>query len=461
MPLAPFEDSSGSGAQFTLETGEDFLVPEGGSVTSSDLWAIEAVTAGRHVIRIDGIVGGFVGGLLCGTQGVEGPAYVVIGARGMLTATPGTANSYALGLRAAGSMLQNAGFMSGFNTVSLNAQSGTDLIVNTGTMQATYAVFYRPPGIGAVSDVKIYNTGLINGQYALYFQDQPGDVTFVNRGTVKGDLAFGTGDGEYDGTLGLLLPGIGNAGLPRVTVSAGGSLDCAPGRSAEAFDFSFAADVDLSYEKGPAVQLALDGSFAATGYARGDTFLGLDKVSFLDGSRYGSDRLRGMAGDQDIDGLGGNDTLEGMAGDDSLDGGAGADRLFGGDGDDYLFGGSGADRLFGGAGADSFVFPGAAWRSDYIGDFAAEDRVVFDTLPLRLPAPPAPGRYATADEFRLTNGHHRAGDRSDRFIYDAKNTQLWFDPDGTGRKTAVLLLDFQPGATLTAGDIFLVVYRGL
>lgn len=459
MPLIRAEDRHGDNAQYVLTEGQDFFLAQGILVQSSNALAIFGTSPGAHVLRIDGTISGYQGALLCGVQGVAGPAYVHIGKTGVLLSNPAAPLGYGIGLQAQGSMLENDGLISAFNAVSLNATAGgpDDIIVNRGTIFGANSAFYRHPGFGSGSNVQIYNTGTIAAAYALNFQSEPGYVTFVNHGIVRGDLAFGTDGGIYDGTHGLLLPGSGAPGPAKVTTGAGSSFIAAPGRSAEAFDFSFAATVFLSFKDGPAVRLALDNSFAAAGNAQGDTFLGLAQVRMLEGSERGDDHLRAMAGNQRLNGLGGNDTLDGMAGDDILDGGKGADQLFGGDGADGLSGGLGADALFGGAGADTFYFASTSWQGDRLGDFIAEDQILLDVAPLKL-AMPGGNRFATADEFRQTFGHHRAGDRSDRFIYDAKKTELWFDPDGSGRKKAFLLLDFQPGAVLAAEDITLAYF---
>lgn len=84
----------------------------------------------------------------------------------------------------------------------------------------------------------------------------------------------------------------------------------------------------------------------------------------------GSDLLDGEADDDRLFGDGGNDTLEGGGGNDVLFGGLGRDRLDGGSGNDSLAGGDGSDLMQGGMGNDTLVGgPGA----DTLGGGAGQD----------------------------------------------------------------------------------------
>ncbi len=160
--------------------------------------------------------------------------------------------------------------------------------------------------------------------------------------------------------------------------------------------------------------------------------------------------------------MGGNDVLllsnrrddaGGGDGDDVLDGMRGDDRLSGGAGADTLIGGKGNDTLKGGAGADDFVFDcrgAGSGNFDRIVDFdGAEDRIVMD-----VDVFPELGTAGTALDpaaFALDT----AADPDDRIIFVAATGEVFFDKDGTGGGAAVLIAVLQPGAVLTAANIFL------
>jgi Ca2+-binding RTX toxin-like protein len=87
-----------------------------------------------------------------------------------------------------------------------------------------------------------------------------------------------------------------------------------------------------------------------------DRIYGIDSSTNRIYGLAGNDELRGGALADLLDGGDGNDSVSGLAGDDTLLGGAGNDTLSGGDGNDVLDGGVGNDRLEGGAGNDTYLF---------------------------------------------------------------------------------------------------------
>lgn len=474
MPLTRADNRNASGAQYVLASAENFLVSAGISVLSTDALAVYATSPGAHVIRIDGTIAsasvnpGSIGALLCGVQGVAGPAYVFVGKTGVLSARRDVVGSWAIGLQAADSILENHGVITADIAVSFNARSvhsvdspGT-VVINSGIIDAGTTALYHPSNINASEYVSIINTGKIfSGEYVLNADGAEGWVTFVNHGIAQGDIRFGANLGTYDGSLGLLLAAPGAVGP--ASISGDGTIVVMPGRSAEKFDFTN-CNGEISFRKSPTgVRFALDKSLTPTGAVNeGDIYIRSDKVWLLTGARFGDDWLRGSERSQGIHGLGGKDLIEGLAGVDELYGGAGRDTLSGGEGRDYLYGGAGRDVLFGGADVDVFTFYFRTDFGDQISDFAAEDTIRVSAEILGLPPRPTPDeRASTDDEFRLTLGGHRALDRGDRFIYDAKSTQLWFDPDGSGRRKAVLLADLSPGVLLNAEGIIVRYFTSI
>lgn len=135
-------------------------------------------------------------------------------------------------------------------------------------------------------------------------------------------------------------------------------------------------------------------------------------------------------------------------GDDRLNGGAGKDRLMGGSGDDTLTGGQGKDRLTGGKGKDVFFIESARRNSrDTITDFrSTADRIAvsrqdFSTNSLGTIAP---------SEFALGS---RAKDSSDRFIYDRRSGNLFFDADGTGASGQIWVAQLANRAAIGSSNI--------
>jgi Ca2+-binding RTX toxin-like protein len=146
------------------------------------------------------------------------------------------------------------------------------------------------------------------------------------------------------------------------------------------------------------------------------------------------------------------DTFDGYGGADQLLGDAGKDILRGGTGDDTITGGAGSDELEGGAGRDRFVFDDALGKSnvDAVLDFEANrdrlvlDRDVFSGL----------GGAGDLSEKAFQIGTE-AADGSDRIIYNDNSGKLFFDPDGDGRRDAVLIAKLDADLRLDADD-FLV-----
>lgn len=465
MPLQIPGDSAGPDSQVTLNEGDSLLLRAGTSVVSTGGLsgvAVFAASPGFHILQIDGVISGHRGGILCGVVGVDGPAYVSIGATGQVMGSAASADSFGVALQARGSVLENWGSVSGFWGVILAADASATWtpcrIVNAGTIHGTEAAIYREGGGASQERLEIFNSGsLMNGAgSAIVLSNTLTSTHLVNSGLIKGAISFGNGDDVYDGVRGRII----EAGRSDARIeSNGGAIRIHPGFSHERFLLSEASDVHLDFSKGPAVKLALDESFAATSVAAGDTYQGT--ITTLTGSR-GADVFRGNAAGNWIEGGGGGDLIDGAGGNDSLWGDEGRglfghDTLRGGDGDDKINGAFGRDVLFGGAGDDIFVW-GIGDGADAIGDFSnatGNNDVIW--LNVSGFGFPMTDRYVTADEFLITRGNNRAQDREDRLIFDTATTRLWIDPDGTGRRPPVLIADFAPGVRLTMQDLYVTL----
>ncbi len=163
-----------------------------------------------------------------------------------------------------------------------------------------------------------------------------------------------------------------------------------------------------------------------------------------------ANKIIGNKGNNILYGAIGNDTLLGRLGNDTILGQLGNDTLIGRAENDSLTGGAGTDRLTGGTGKDIFIFNSKTKEKDVITDLS----VVDDTINVsaagfggKLTA----GAAITAAQFRIGI---RAGDSSDRFIYNKANGALLFDADGTGAIAPVQFAQLSTGLALTNNDIF-------
>jgi Ca2+-binding RTX toxin-like protein len=160
------------------------------------------------------------------------------------------------------------------------------------------------------------------------------------------------------------------------------------------------------------------------------------------GDSDGDNRIFGNDKNNNLAGADGNDRLFGLDGNDTLRGNGGHDALVGGVGQDTLIGGGGRDR---------FMMTAIAHQGDTIRDFVTgEDRLVVNG-----------DRFGGGLQAGVLKSHQFvlgaiAQDASDRFVHNQTTGNLWFDPDGNGRKSPILLTTFANHAQLGATDLFIV-----
>ncbi len=122
------------------------------------------------------------------------------------------------------------------------------------------------------------------------------------------------------------------------------------------------------------------------------------------------------------------DKLSGDGKANELQGGDGADTLDGRGGSDLLAGGLGKDKLTGGDGGDFFRFDTASGPANF--DTIVKFKSGADTIELDDAIFLAIGSKLNAAEFLARSSGHKAGDASDRIIYDKSDGSLWYDQDG-------------------------------
>ena len=178
----------------------------------------------------------------------------------------------------------------------------------------------------------------------------------------------------------------------------------------------------------------------------------LDNV--IDGTHAYKARLEGLGGN-DLILSGGKSTLLGGDGNDTLRP-LDVDTVEGGNGDDVMFGVL-DDMLTGGAGADTFAL-GQTWASlgsnDIMDFVSGTDRVQLNAEVMT--ALGASGTFTANDpRFYAAAGAREGHDADDRVIFDTTGGQLYYDADGSGQQTAVLIASTF-GAQVVATDITVV-----
>lgn len=194
-----------------------------------------------------------------------------------------------------------------------------------------------------------------------------------------------------------------------------------------------------------------DTSYTASGDTSGTTYLTSSNGTAIAYNTVIENAI-GTSSKDTIAGNAANNTLNGGAGNDTLIGGLGTDILVGGTGNDSLTGSAGRDRLTGGTGADRFVFKSKTEGRDTIADFS----VIDDTINVSKAGfgdGLSAGVTIAAAQFRLGA---RAGDTSDRFIYNKITGGLFFDVDGTGATEQLQFAQLSANLAMTNNDIFVI-----
>ena len=150
-------------------------------------------------------------------------------------------------------------------------------------------------------------------------------------------------------------------------------------------------------------------------------------------------------------------SIEGLIGSvfkDGLVGNTTANKIDGGAGDDVIGGSGGNDTLTGGAGMDVFVFDSALDASKNV-DVITDYTVGADTIGLdKLIFTALSGTgILSADQF-AANLDGKAGDASDRIVYETDTGKLFYDADGNGAGTGIHFATIAGGGLLTNVDFF-------
>ena len=153
----------------------------------------------------------------------------------------------------------------------------------------------------------------------------------------------------------------------------------------------------------------------------------------------------------EIENIIGSDFSDNLVGDEranSLTGRDGSDSLAGRGGNDLILGGADQDTLNGGAGQDSFFFLNLIEGGDTIEDFEVGSDLI-------RPSAVDFGSQLKAGELpesQFVEGTEATNDQQ-RFVYDSKTGELFFDSDGNGSATQELIVTLEGAPALTAREI--------
>ena len=174
---------------------------------------------------------------------------------------------------------------------------------------------------------------------------------------------------------------------------------------------------------------------------------------YIDGAA-GNDRLYGGTESNRLLGQGGHDTLYGGVHADTLQGGDGNDKLYGDAGNDQLDGGLGNDAMSGGWGRDTFIFKSslnAKADADTITDFNVQD----DTIRLENKLFVKLGKPGNLSPDFFTIGS-KAQDRNDHLVYNKNTGHLYYDPDGSGSRQAILFVKLKADLAMSDRDFYII-----
>jgi Ca2+-binding RTX toxin-like protein len=307
--------------------------------------------------------------------------------------------------------LDNQGVIVADGTHALVIDTGTNVITNAGTLEATGTG-------GLLLESAIANTGALwvnGGKITVH-----GDVTGAGSALISGASTLEL-DGAAHVTVTFADNGAGTLKLGDADHFAGSVAGFGAGDTLDLADIGFGSSTTLAYltdtagsgalvisDGASTAHIALQGAYANAGFhavqdQNGGTVL---TVNVADANQ-------------------------------NLHGGAGMDILVAGAGNDLLSGGTSNDVLFGGAGNDTFVFdsaPNGATNVDTILDFKANgdaDQIILSHLVFgSLSA--SDGTLDAAQFASVADGSGGSAtlDAGVHVIYDSQTGNLYYDANG-------------------------------
>ncbi|MBX3568364.1 MAG: hypothetical protein KF914_09920 [Rhizobiaceae bacterium] len=302
---------------------------------------------------------------------------------------------------------------------TITGNAGANLISDGGKGAADVLM-----GLGGDDTYRVYNSGdtIVEGA-----AEGANDTVLVN-------VSFDLLEGVYIETFGALnqkstasLNLYGNTLAQEITGNAGKNIISDGGKGAADVLKGLAGDDTYRvYNSGTVVvesagQGLKDTVQAAVSYTL-KAGVEVEVLTTTSASGKSAISLYGNEFGQTITGNKGANALRGYDGDDTINGGDGADKISGG---------LGNDTLAGNAGADTYYFSYAldeATNVDTIKGFSSIDLI---SLSASIFTQAGPAGALAASAFRA-NTTGKAGDASDRIIWETDTGKLYYDPDGTG-----------------------------
>ena len=460
-------DGNGSGAKVLIAT-----LQSGATLVAADI-AVEGGGSGGGVHLVgtqfeDSLVGG------AGNDTIEGLAGddTLDGADGNDRLLGGGGNDFFLFQAGSGNYgsdtLDGGAGIDDFISFDGYATSGVAIDLRAGTLSggrssgsATFTNIENAIG-GAFNDLLVAYDGVdLGGGIVMGSQLEGGGGNDTVRGGLAVDNLFGgSGDDEIRG-------GAGNDGI-----NAGAGRDSLFGDAGDDFfELSvFGADsgddtIDggtgtdgMSYS-GARSALVVDfvAGTISGGHAGGGGRKVFSNMENFVGGDHG-DRIAGDSAANVLQGGFGSDTIYGAAGNDTIYGGINGNPF---EQPEELSGGAGNDVLTGGNAADTFVFDvsPADSNADVITNFVGQsDKIALDGTVHNGAG--ANGNFAAGDARFWSSTSGTAHDADDRVIYNTVTGQLWYDSDGSGVGTAVLVATLEDTPAIVATDIAIINGRG-
>ncbi len=401
-------------------------------------------------VSVDLVLGQAFGGdaegdVISGFESLTGSAfddYLVTGNAGVITATilAGAGNDF---------VVMNA-------ATTANGGAGNDILVLQGFGN------YVLGGTG--DDTYVVSAG---GSTLVEFAGEGNDIVYTSVDMTLGDN-IETGVNTSTGGAGAVLNGnaldnlliLSNTSAVAIsTISAGAGNDTIYAQSFTIIDAGFGNDMislsgtgnyvngnlgDDVYIVNAAGQTLVENAdagndtvYSTSSFSLGDNFETLVLISGNIGVRQ--------------DGFGNNaaNQIIGNGATNLLVGNGGGDYIVAGGGDDFIVGGTGIDVLQGNDGADNFIWNSIAEIGDIVLDFiSGTDKLVFDAASFLQ----VPGTVLIPGVNFVSSTLPSALTANATFLWDSDDTNLFFDIDGTGAASAVLVADFHAFANVTVTD---------